>query len=93
MLFNADELITHHELDDTPVSLQNMINEILATKHSISNQELRKEFLALDNNFRSWSRPFPYYFARAMYIDMHHKYPQHVVLALADAMDAQHPQS
>lgn len=92
MLFNAEELITKHDLDVKPRLLQMMINEILATKHSISNKELRKEFIALDNNFRSWSRPFPYYFARAMYIDMHLKYTQHTVLSLADAMDAHHPQ-
>lgn len=86
-MFNVNELIREHDLAPEPMILQCIMDDILATKAHIDNVQLKKEFGMLEKNFRRRGKPFPYYFARAMYLDLHLKYPQPLVIALTDAMD------
>ena len=92
MFFNVGELISQFDLDPELEMTQNIINEILATKQNVRNDELPNMYCALNRNFKSWNKPFPYYFARAMYLDLHLKYPQHMVISISEAMDTLHPQ-
>lgn len=92
MVFNAVELIRQFDLDPQPQLSQDIINEILATNKNVRNDELPDMFRSLSKNYRSWNKPFPYYFARAMFLDLHLKYPQHMVISITEAMDVIHPQ-